>query len=657
MDELPLEWPATEPRAEPTVARYPLPGQADTEPEPATIQDDRQLQASAGEDTVTVTGPCAGDPDRSDGQDLRAETAPAAEASLEEDEDRPAQATGSGDHAGEPPQEQPGSAHDHDDVDAPSFEPPALHDQVEDETGDTPPAATDPNDSGTTNAGPEKDGQEPAPHSDAQTREDLDSEADHGDDDAPARGAPGRVEEGKAEVGEAVEAGTDQITGPDTNRTTAPDAADPTNGRETQTAPAAAPSGTPAPPAPPVDAPLPQPAAAATGTPLARRPFAARRLESHLRRTFASRPDAARRLASLLDLAAPLDPTGQVAYYRSALDAYLDPTAGIATGPVLHQALRHANLVGHFRDLDPEPFAVGAIAQAHRALTPAGQPVVVKLMRPDIWNRLPEDLTHVAEAAKAISKHAGTDITPALAGIRAQLRAEFAFHEEAQRQYAFGQVANGIPGRRVTVPAVLLVSQLAIVSEELPGTPYPVAAATLGPADRAAAAQALVNFALTAAVNTGMVHALPTPQNVLLTDDGRISLLDFGACVSVPVAAPDAVSSLLLATQRDVEPGIVRAMQDLGILDRGATGKTSAAVKAGRALAQALTDPAHTPGPGHLRSWAATVRRVGTVPDALAHTLRALQAHLGVAAALGATVDLTEALRALPGSERLFPPA
>ena len=237
-----------------------------------------------------------------------------------------------------------------------------------------------------------------------------------------------------------------------------------------------------------------------------------------------------------------------------------------------------------FASLDREPLAAASVAQVHAARLRSGEEVVVKVQRPGIAPLVERDLDVVLRLAATIEERrrrglsvhatidgvdrAGLNVVELARGFAAALREELDFRVEAQNVAAVAAALEERGGDPlVHVPAVHepLSSRRVLVLERLRGVPFSVAETTIRARglDRHGLAVRLLHALLDQIMRDGVFHADPHPGNVLLLDDGRLGLLDFGSVGRLDPIVRGALARLLVAVERRDPAGLCDALLDL----------------------------------------------------------------------------------------------
>jgi ubiquinone biosynthesis protein len=209
-----------------------------------------------------------------------------------------------------------------------------------------------------------------------------------------------------------------------------------------------------------------------------------------------------------------------------------------------------------FQSVDPEPLAAASIAQVHRAVLKSGAEVVVKVQRPGVRAVAEGDLDIVARLAETLQRTrwgSALGVRDLAAGFAAALREELDFKVEARNIAAVAAVSDTSVG----LPQVHLSTSRVLVMDRLDGVPV------RGATEDEGLARTLLRFVLRQVMLDGVFHADPHPGNVLLLNDGRLGLLDFGSVGRIDSALRSALQRLLLAIDRSDPAGLTDALLEL----------------------------------------------------------------------------------------------
>ena len=184
-----------------------------------------------------------------------------------------------------------------------------------------------------------------------------------------------------------------------------------------------------------------------------------------------------------------------------------------------------------FVELDPEPIATASIAQTHRGLLVTGDDVVVKVRRPGIVDQVDVDLALLRSTARLATGHSEAarrvQLEELADELEVHLRAELDFLEEAHNTELIRRLVEPFEG--LVVPRVIrpYVTGRSLVLERIPGSKLGEGHG-LAPGDASRLAREFFRAYVFQVVVEGVYHADPHRGNVLLTEDGRLALLDFG---------------------------------------------------------------------------------------------------------------------------------
>lgn len=274
--------------------------------------------------------------------------------------------------------------------------------------------------------------------------------------------------------------------------------------------------------------------------------------------------ESADKLASSLESMGPtFVKLGQLLSTRADLlpPAYLDALArlqdkvepfGFATVEQIVTAELGVRISDAFTFFDSEPLAAASLGQVHRATMRSGREVAVKVQRPDIRDQILEDMAVIAELAAFVDEHTqiGSDLgfAPMVAEFRRSLLGELDYQREAANLLLLGANLGDYPQLVVPLPIDDYTTSLVLTMEFVPGRNV----SALGPLaqmeiDGPALTTALFDAYLDQILVDGFFHADPHPGNILLTDDGRLALIDLGMVARVQAPLQDQLVRLLIA--------------------------------------------------------------------------------------------------------------
>jgi ubiquinone biosynthesis protein len=220
-----------------------------------------------------------------------------------------------------------------------------------------------------------------------------------------------------------------------------------------------------------------------------------------------------------------------------------------------------------FASFDAQPFAAGSIAQVHHATMPDGRAVVVKIRRPGIRRTIEQDIRILRWFIRSVlwlipsaRRLRPYDLVDELAR---NLEHEIDFRQEAMNNQRFGEIFRG--SLEIRVPAVIdnLYTHWVMVQEMIPGRRIDdPALAAQGPR----LARALVEAYLWMFFHEGVFHADPHPGNLIVCDNGRICLHDFGLVGFLDRGTRLNLVAFMLAFAQQDADWVLDAFLDLGVL-------------------------------------------------------------------------------------------
>ena len=222
-----------------------------------------------------------------------------------------------------------------------------------------------------------------------------------------------------------------------------------------------------------------------------------------------------------------------------------------------------------FSSFDAEPLASASLGQVHRATLRDGREVVVKVQRPNIRERIAEDMEALAELAEFADKHteAGRKygFGELLEQFRRSLNGELDYRREAANLSHLGRIVARYDKLVVPEPIEDYTTDKVLTMDYLRGRKI----TSLGPlakmeVDGRDLAEQLFQAYLDQILVEGFFHADPHPGNVLLTDDHRLALVDLGQVARVPQIMRKQLIRLLLALSDGDGKGAAEAAVTLG---------------------------------------------------------------------------------------------
>ncbi|WEV77624.1 AarF/UbiB family protein [Janibacter cremeus] len=205
-----------------------------------------------------------------------------------------------------------------------------------------------------------------------------------------------------------------------------------------------------------------------------------------------------------------------------------------------------------FAFFDEEPLAAASLGQVHRATTRSGRDVVVKVQRPDVRATIRGDMDVLDKVTGLVDKHTSVGSSYGLNQLLHQFRRslvdELDYRREARNLLRFIELTGEHDRLVVPEPLLQLTTTRVLTMEHIEGRKV----TDLGPLalidlDARPLVEQLFHCYLQMILDDGVLHADPHPGNLLVTEDGRLALLDLGMIATVPQRVQTHVTKLLLA--------------------------------------------------------------------------------------------------------------
>ncbi|MFX4286785.1 ABC1 kinase family protein [Janibacter sp. G349] len=222
-----------------------------------------------------------------------------------------------------------------------------------------------------------------------------------------------------------------------------------------------------------------------------------------------------------------------------------------------------------FAFFDEEPLAAASLGQVHRATTRSGRDVVVKVQRPDVREAVRGDMDALDTVTGLADKHTSIGrsygLNQLLRQFRRSLVDELDYRREARNLLRFIELTAEHDRLVVPEPVMQLTTTRVLTMEHIEGRKV----TDLGPLalidlDARPLVEQLFHCYLRMILDDGVLHADPHPGNLLVTDDGRLALLDLGMVATVPQRVQTHVTKLLLAINDGEGEEAAAILADMG---------------------------------------------------------------------------------------------
>ncbi|MDQ6764849.1 MAG: AarF/ABC1/UbiB kinase family protein [Verrucomicrobiota bacterium] len=205
-----------------------------------------------------------------------------------------------------------------------------------------------------------------------------------------------------------------------------------------------------------------------------------------------------------------------------------------------------------FSEFDSTPMAAASLGQVHKARLRNGRQVAVKVQRPEIRERMLEDLDALEEIAEFLDSHTEMgrryEFGLMLDQFRKSLLRELDYRQEANNLTTLREQLKGFERIVVPQPIADYSTSRLLTMEYVHGRKVTDLSA-LGRMefDGEALAEETFRAYLEQILVNGFFHADPHPGNVFLTDDYRVALIDLGMVGRIMPGLQEQLLQLLLA--------------------------------------------------------------------------------------------------------------
>jgi len=210
-----------------------------------------------------------------------------------------------------------------------------------------------------------------------------------------------------------------------------------------------------------------------------------------------------------------------------------------------------------FTSFTTEPLAAASIGQTHRATLHDGAKVVVKVQRPGIDDLVDRDASVLSAVARQLDRRVAAAHRFGVKRLANELiigiESELSYTDEASAGMTLRANRAADVGIEIPLVHASLSTDRILVMDEVLGRPVSDAVAVDAAAvERPELARRLLASMLGQIVTDGLYHADPHPGNVLVSPDGTLWLLDFGAVGRLDALALEGLQGIALGfTLRD----------------------------------------------------------------------------------------------------------
>ncbi|MBH0780050.1 ABC1 kinase family protein [Nocardia bovistercoris] len=335
--------------------------------------------------------------------------------------------------------------------------------------------------------------------------------------------------------------------------------------------------------------------------------------------------------------------------YREALGKLQDSAPAMLPAGV-HQVL--AEQLGPdwrslFREFEDRRPAAASVGQVHRAVWHDGRAVAVKIMYPGARQAIHDDLQTLRRLSPLFGALLpGADARSVIDALCAYICEELDYELEARHQRAFAAAYADDPD--FAVPDVVAQYPDVLVTEWLEGVSLSRIINRGAPFERDRVGLLILRFLFSGPTRAGLLYGDPHPGNFLVMPDGRLGVVDFGACAPWPPGFLDMISDIAPALFSCDPVALEAAIRRNGYITPGRTIDIDTAAAQLAPVRDAVIAPTIDLEPNWLRTHLATltelrvtnVVRQMTMPSPHTTVARTCVAGLGLLGQLRTTLPL-----------------
>ena len=183
-----------------------------------------------------------------------------------------------------------------------------------------------------------------------------------------------------------------------------------------------------------------------------------------------------------------------------------------------------------FLDWTDLPVAAASIGQVHRAVTPDGRDVAVKVQYPGVHDAIESDLdaAEIMYAMFSAMMLKGLDVEALVDELRDRMREELDYRIEARNLAEFARRFDGHPWVRIPRLVPEFSTEHVLTTEWIDGMSFDEFRASATDETHQRAGEVVWRFAQNAIHRHGVFNGDPHPGNYRFHVDGSVSFLDYG---------------------------------------------------------------------------------------------------------------------------------
>lgn len=211
-----------------------------------------------------------------------------------------------------------------------------------------------------------------------------------------------------------------------------------------------------------------------------------------------------------------------------------------------------------YGEISPQPIAAASLGQVYKGKLKTGEPVAIKVQRPDLEKLIGLDIyimRKLAGWAQTNIKRVRSDLIGITDELAARIFEEMNYNQEARNAELFAQLYGHLP--EIYVPRIYwqYTGKRVLTMEWIVGTKLTnITEIQAQGIDAAHLVEVGVECSLRQLLEHGFFHADPHPGNLLARPDGKLAYLDFGMMSSIqPHQRYGLIQAVVHLVNRDFE--------------------------------------------------------------------------------------------------------
>ncbi|MFA1818827.1 ABC1 kinase family protein [Virgibacillus oceani] len=224
-----------------------------------------------------------------------------------------------------------------------------------------------------------------------------------------------------------------------------------------------------------------------------------------------------------------------------------------------------------FSEFHETPVAAASIGQVHYAVLKTGEPVAIKIQRPNIQDNVKTDLEILKDIAKIAEKRleiaARYNIVEIIDEFSKSLKAELDYLNEGRNSEKIKEQFKG--DSYIHIPEVFwdYTTNRILTTEFITGTKLEnVQQLEMKGHDPSIIAEQVVEAMFHQIFIEGFFHGDPHPGNIMALPGGKTVFIDFGSVGRITSEMKDSLSMFVIALRRQHTDGIIKAINRMGMV-------------------------------------------------------------------------------------------